>query len=334
MTSDQNLHRLLLPFLEAEGEYVSGEKLAEIAGVSRVSIWNRMNKLEESGFKFEAVRNRGYRLKQEPNFLHPALVAAYAQHFRCAVPIHVFESIDSTSSEVERRLISQEDSPFAVMASEQTRGRGRLGRNWESARVGNLYLSLAFKPTLSRDRMHTFTLWMGVNLARFLSQRLKLPIRIKWPNDILCQGKKVAGMLTEARVDNDRLKDLIFGLGLNINAESFPAELANRATSLRQLSGHPHPLHALSVEVLLCLLEAYHRVEADDITPELMQLWDTFDCLKEQPVALSNGVQNLTGVAEGIDRLGALCLRTESGSLEKIRAGDVSFNHHYPPGES
>lgn len=330
MTSEQDLHHLLLPFLQADGHFVSGEKLADIAGVSRVSIWNRMNKLEESGFRFEAVRNRGYRLVREPPLLHPALLAAYAEFYQCSIPIHVFESIDSTSSEVERRLISQESSPFAVMASEQTRGRGRLGRSWESPQVGNLYLSLAFKPTLSRDRMHTFTLWMGVNLAEFLKRRTQLPLQIKWPNDVLCAGKKVAGMLTEARVDNDRLKDLIFGLGLNINADTFPTQLAPRATSLALEAGRPFSLHALSMEVLLCLLEAYRQVEAEDISPKLMQLWKTYDCLKGKSITLKNGVQNLTGVAEGIDSLGALCLRTESGSQTKVRAGDVTLNEQYP----
>jgi BirA family biotin operon repressor/biotin-[acetyl-CoA-carboxylase] ligase len=177
--------------------------------------------------------------------------------------------------------------------------------------------------------MQSFTLWMGVNLVSILRDLTGLPLLIKWPNDVLCNGRKVAGMLTEARVDNDRLKDLIFGLGININAPAFEGELKEKATSLFVESGRRQSLHRLTIEVLQRLLLAYGRIEEDDISSDLRKQWDAFDCLKDQVVTLNNGVQTISGIARGIDPDGALCLKLDSGKIYKARAGDVSLSSTY-----
>ncbi len=329
-SGQSNDPRILLPFLETPGAYISGEKLAQIAGVSRVSVWNRMNRLEVDGFRFEAVRNRGYRMVEEPATLHPLLMEAYARHKGLDLPIAVHPTIDSTSSEIERLLISGQVPPFAVVASEQTRGRGRMGRNWESQSAGNAYLSVAFRPNLQLDRMQCFTLWMGVNLVNLLRRLSGLPLQIKWPNDVLCKGRKMVGMLTEARIDNDRLKDLIFGLGVNINAKRFDGELGRKATSIFLEGGRHQSVHLFVAEILSTLLKAYHQIENDSISQSLKKQWDDLDCLSGQPVSLDNGFQNLSGIARGIDERGALLLELESGEITRVLAGDVSLTRSYP----
>lgn len=329
-SGQSNDPRILLPFLETPGAYVSGEKLARMAGVSRVSVWNRMNKLEEDGFRFEAVRNRGYRMVAEPATFHPLLMEAYARLKDLELPLSVHNSIDSTSSEIERLLISGKVPPFAVVASEQTRGRGRMGRPWESQPAGNAYLSLAFRPNLQLDRMQCFTLWMGVNLVHLLRHLTGLPLQIKWPNDVLCKGRKLAGMLTEARIDNDHLKDLIFGLGVNINAGHFEGDLGRKATSIYLEDGRIQSVHRYAAEILATLLKAYRQIETENISESLKKQWDELDCLRDQPVSLDNGFQNLTGIARGIDEQGALLLEEDSGETTRVLAGDVSLSRSYP----
>lgn len=327
---------ILSAFLESGEKYVSGEFLAARLGVSRVSIWNRMKKLEEDGFRFHAVRNRGYQLQQEPEGLYPALLRAHGHHQRLPWPLHAFASIDSTSSEVERRLIEGEPAPFAVIASAQTLGRGRLGRTWTSPNCGNLYLSLALRPEMPPARMQTFTLWFGVKVARALAALTGLPMAIKWPNDLICRGRKIAGMLTEARVDNDRLKDLVFGLGLNLNAQShhFPEPLRDKASSLALEAGRTFPLHRLAIQILKVLDDAWQSMEEGDVTPELLRQWPALDCLEGKTVQLAEGNRLLAGVARGIDAQGSLLLETEEGTLQRIRSGDVSLQGAYAPTEN
>jgi len=323
--------QILLPFLQSKDNFISGEELAELTGVSRVSIWNHLKKLEREGFHFKGVRNRGYRLEKEPENLHAALLRAYAHLNEVDLGMHVYNSMDSTSSEVERRLIAGEPPPFGIFASEQTRGRGRLGRSWQSLPAGNLHLSMAFRPTLRRDRMQVFTLWMGVNVAERVQQLTGLPIRIKWPNDILCNEKKLAGILTEARIDNDRLKDLIFGIGINVNAEKgfFHGDLEQKATSLYLEKGKTFALHPFTMEILITLLQSYKKIESEDITPFLLKKWRLLDCLNGRQIMIQNGNQAYSGVADGIDENGALKVITGEKKTVLLRAGDVSLSMLY-----
>src|SRR5690606_18217155 len=134
---------------------------------------------------------------------------------------------DSTNDEAARQLAAGRTAPFVILARKQTRGRGRLGRAWHSEANGNLYASFAFRPRVPPGRMAVFTLWMGVSICELIANFTHLQPGIKWPNDILFDGRKAGGMLTEARIDSDQIRDLIFGLGLNVNAPAadWPADL-------------------------------------------------------------------------------------------------------------
>ena len=318
---------ILRSLLEASPSFLSGSKLADALGISRVGVWARLEKLREDGFEVEAVRHRGYRLIREPETLNENLVRAYLEVAGCNLDISVFHELDSTNTEAERLLAQRRQTPFAVLAREQSAGRGRLGRVWHSPGEGNLYASLAFRPNLPPAQMQMITLWLGVQVCHYVSVRLGLPLKIKWPNDLTADGRKVAGMLTEARVDADRTRDLVFGLGMNINGrcDLWPSEVSAVATSLSQLNGSPLRINKVAAELLETVLRAYEAYVNGSYRAEFAPLWERYDALRGRTVRATKGHAPLGGVASGIDEQGNLRLLQPDGSMQLVHAGEVSI---------
>jgi BirA family biotin operon repressor/biotin-[acetyl-CoA-carboxylase] ligase len=318
---------ILRELLAREPGFTSGADLAEKLGVTRVSVWQHMEKLRSQGFEFEAARSRGYRITRRPATLHLDLIEAHLKGRARQCPIVLLDSVDSTNDEAARQLAAGRAAPFVVLARQQTRGRGRLGRAWHSEANGNLYASFAFRPTLPPGRMATFTLWMGVNICELIANFAQLSPGLKWPNDILFDGRKAGGMLTEARVDSDQIRDLVFGLGLNVNAaaEVWPGELAHRAVSLAQQTSGALDLNRFTAALLGRVMLAYDEFVAGEHAKTFADLWQRFDVLRGKPIALLQGGKRIAGVAMGIDDEGSLLIRPEGGRLQRFHAGDVTI---------
>jgi BirA family biotin operon repressor/biotin-[acetyl-CoA-carboxylase] ligase len=318
---------ILRELLAAEPGWVSGGAIASKLGVSRVSIWHQMEKLRSQGFGFEALPARGYRLSRRPRMLHAGLVEAQLKVRRKGFTFSVHDELDSTNDEAARQLAAGHPAPFAVLARKQTRGRGRFGRTWHSEANGNLYSSFAFRPRIAPERMQTFTLWMGVTICELVANFVPVQPGIKWPNDIVFDGRKAGGMLTEARVDADQIRDLVFGLGLNVNipASDWPDELAKRAVSLSELAGAPVDINRLTAALIGRVLLAYERFVDGDHTDAFVKLWNKFDVLRGREVTLSEGGRKRRGRVIGVDDVGSLVLRDEHGRTRSHRAGEVTI---------
>lgn len=329
-------YTILRALLEARDQFVSGSRLAEQLGLSRPAIRGKLEKLRAQGFDFKAVRNRGYRLTREPEVLHPALMRYYLDNDTSKMPLLYFPVIDSTNNEAERQITYGRKSPFAIASSCQTKGRGRLGRTWYSASADNLYLSVLFEPHSAPQQLQHFTLWAGIYICRALQRFTpQAALQIKWPNDLHCDGRKFAGMLTEAKMDTDRLRSIIFGIGINLNSNpsSYPDELRSRATSLYAINGAPVPLNQVTARVLQAIQQAYDFCTPQQTTETLPAAWSPLDSLYGQTVTALQGEREVTGIANGIDTSGALLLTQIDGSTIAIRAGDVSLKkiHMHPP---
>jgi BirA family biotin operon repressor/biotin-[acetyl-CoA-carboxylase] ligase len=314
--------------LLAAGEgFVSGERLAEALGMSRVAVWSHIEKLRSFGFTVEAVRRKGYRLAARPTRLDPILLAALSSARHAPAEFALLDEVDSTNSEAERRLAGGAPTPLVVVSRIQTRGRGRLGRRWESTDCGNLYVSFAFRPRLRPQRMQDFTLWMGVNVCEALAASCRFDAGVKWPNDILHAGRKLGGMLTEARIDADSTRDVVFGLGLNINSQrsDWPPEIAPRTTSVAEATGRKVDLNRVSAAVIARVLAAYERFVEGDHRADFERLWARFDLLRDRRIAVLVGDERIEGVAEGLDPVGALRLRDDQGRVHRCLAGDVTI---------
>ena len=218
-------------------------------------------------------------------------------------------------------------APFAVIARRQSKGRGRLGRAWHSADNGNLYVSFAFRPLLAPARMQMFTLWMGVNICELVANFCGVTPGLKWPNDLLFDRRKAGGMLTEARMDADQIRDLVFGLGLNVNssAGTWPRELAGRAISLAEHTRAPLDVNRFAAALLGRVLLAYGRFVDGSFHETFADLWNRYDLLRGQTVAVLQGEHRVSGTALGIDDEGALILRTARNGTARFRAGEVTI---------
>ncbi|HRE81799.1 MAG TPA: biotin--[acetyl-CoA-carboxylase] ligase [Opitutaceae bacterium] len=329
MNSPESL--ILRELLAHEGSFVSGAALAKKLEVSRVAVWQHMEKLRVQGFEFEAVRARGYRLTAKPTDLTVALIRAYTPLRRRALTITVMDTVDSTNDEAARELATGRADPFVILAREQTQGRGRLGRRWLSEANGNLYASFAFRPQVAPERMQTFTLWMGVNICELVANFCRTRPGVKWPNDLLFDGKKAGGMLTEARIDSDQIRDLVFGLGLNLKTPrgGWPAELSARATALDQHTTSTFDVNKFAAALIGRVLLAYEKFVASEHAVALAEMWSKYDVLRGHRITALHGTEKKTGMASGIDDEGSLLLRTETGRLERLRAGEVTLER--PP---
>lgn len=242
------------------------------------------------------------------------------------LPIFHYAQIDSTNSEAERLLATGELPPFVVIADEQTRGRGRCGRCWRSHCHGNLYASFAFRASCSVAELHLFTLWMGVRLCDFFNTQLQTSLKVKWPNDLFYAGRKVAGMLTETRLEGDRLSSLIFGLGLNVNDDPSVAapELAGSASYLAEAVGRSLPFESLTASVIDAVAQSYTAFREVGYKKLFWTLWARYDALKGKAIAVNHSSgQQLFGTVEGLSEEGALRLRDTEGRIVTMHAGDV-----------
>ena len=319
-------HVILRELIAHEPKWVSGTALAEKLGISRVAIWQHMEKLRAAGFGFEAQRSRGYRLMRRPETLHTAFIEVQLKVRPRHFSLLVLPEVDSTNDEAARQLAAGRPTPFAVLAGRQIQGRGRLGRAWHSDANGNLYISFAFRPRVAPERMPTFTLWMGVNLCEFLTNFAKVTPGLKWPNDILFSGRKAGGMLTEARVDADEIRDLVFGLGLNVNspAGGWPADLARRAISLAEVTGVPLDLNRLAAALIGRVLLAYQTFVDGEHGKTFGDLWQRYDMLRGKTITLLEGGRRHHGTVMGVDDEGTLLLRAQ-GRTQRFRAGEVTL---------
>ena len=319
---------ILRALLHAPNAFVSGSLLADELGMSRPAIHGKLEKLREQGFAVEAIRNKGYRLAKEPEVLHPDLINYYVQQLGSAAEVLYFPVIDSTNSEAERQLSHRRKAPFAIASSCQTKGRGRLGRDWHSATADNLYLSVVFEPNIPPQALQHFTLWAGIHICRALQRFVSdAPLKIKWPNDLHCEGRKFAGMLTEAKMDADSMRSIIFGIGLNVNSNpvKYPAALKKTATSLYAIGGQELPLNQIAANVIIAVQSAYDACILGEGSESLVEAWTPLNSLFAQSVtAIVNG-KEISGIASGIDETGALILKAEDGAIQNIRAGDVTL---------
>jgi BirA family transcriptional regulator, biotin operon repressor / biotin---[acetyl-CoA-carboxylase] ligase len=318
---------ILAELLAHAPDFVSGTALARRLGMSRVGIWVHMEKLRKQGFEFEAVRSRGYRIRKHPPGINPLLVLAHLNSRRQPFDLLCLAEVDSTNDEAERQLAAGRAAPFVVLARRQTLGRGRFGRVWHSQDGGNVYASFAFRPQLEPGRMTTFTLWMGANLCDLVAQFCRIEPGIKWPNDLYLHGRKLGGMLTEARIDADQIRDLIFGLGLNVNGSpaSLPADCAERAASLAEATGSSVDLNRMLAAIIGRVLVAYDRFVDGSYRESFADLWNRYDLLRGRPVTVVRGQQKFTGIAGGIDDEGSLLVREPSGRLQRHPAGEVTL---------
>jgi BirA family biotin operon repressor/biotin-[acetyl-CoA-carboxylase] ligase len=320
---------LILAALRSANEGgVSGAELSHKLGISRAAVWARIEELRQVGYDIEATPHIGYRLVSSPDALHADdLLARLGETKVIGRDIRVFQETTSTNDVIEKLARDKVKEGVVVFAEAQTKGRGRLGRKWVSPARKGLWFSILLRPDLRPQEATQLTVASATALRRAIETNTGIKANIKWPNDILIGGKKVAGILTELSAEVDRVKHIILGIGVDVNltAAELPADLRRIATSLRIESGKTISRADLAVEILRELDIDYVRVTTGNFE-SIAHEWEEHCRTIGEPVTIQVGERRIHGRAESLDDDGALLLRTEHGRLERVIGGDVTMS--------
>jgi BirA family biotin operon repressor/biotin-[acetyl-CoA-carboxylase] ligase len=303
-----------------------GADLAQKVGLSQEALWRRVEELRALGYDIQASPHLGYRLVRGPEVLHAEdLLARLRGSTVIGRDIRVFQETTSTNDVIEKLARDGVREGAVVFAECQTRGRGRLGRRWVAPAGKGLWFSVLLRPRLPLESVTQLTIASATALTRGIRKLTHLRLDIKWPNDILAGGKKLAGILTELSAELDTVRYVVLGIGVNVNlaASDFPAELQDLATSLRLATGHELDRAELATSLLRELDRDYARVVAGEFDL-LADEWEAQCSTLGRDVTIQIGGRRVTGRAESLDSSGALLLRTHHGHLERICGGDVA----------
>lgn len=303
---------------------VSGARLSQVLGMSRAAVWKHVEQLRAQGYRIEARRARGYRLGATPDRLLPAEIQRLLASTRFGRRIVHFAATDSTNVQAVHAARAGAPEGTLVVAERQTCGRGRLGRRWVSPAHVNLYASFVLRPTVPPADAPQICLAAAVAVARVLEPLAPGRVAIKWPNDCLLDGRKVAGILTEMDAELDRVHWVVLGIGVNLNApvQAFPSALRNIATSVKCATGVKVDRVAFAAALCLALEGVYDRLLREGFGA-LMADWNAYSCLHGRSVTVDCGGRRTHGRVRGLDASGRLVLDGPQGE-ERIVAGDVS----------
>ncbi|MBW1988706.1 MAG: biotin--[acetyl-CoA-carboxylase] ligase [Deltaproteobacteria bacterium] len=285
---------------------VSGEVLSHQLSMSRVAVWKHVNALRERGYPIAATC-AGYALTGEVDLLYP-------WEFGAREPlVRYFPEIPSTMDEARKLAFAGCPGNTVVVAGRQTRGKGRLDREWESGE-GGLFFTLVLRPDLPVLSAFRAMFAASASMARVVEEVCGLPARVKWPNDILVHGKKVCGMLSELHCSGNRVGHVNLGVGLNVNNEP----RVENAASLAGLAGRPFLRKRILSAFLDDFLPRVPHLETEDVMGPWRERSDTLG----RAVKIASRNEDLFGVARDVDEQGALVVERQDGTMAAITCGD------------
>lgn len=302
-------------------------QLAERLGCSPQAINARLAELAALGYGVESDPHRGHRLAHCPDLLLADELIARLR-LEAGPPallgreVFVYRQTDSTSDVIERLALEGAGEGTVVFAESQTRGRGRRGRVWLSPPGVGLWFSLLLRPPWPPAAVTRITILAAVALVEALDEMAGLAAQIKWPNDVLMGGRKIAGILTEMETDSDLVRFVTLGIGVNVHAFRLPPELQGVATSVESERGERIRRAELAV-ALLRRLDRLYRGARDGHFETITRQWGEHSSTLGRRVVISVGGQRLEGQAMALDENGSLLLRTDHGRIERIVGGDV-----------
>ena len=325
MAEPGSSEELVLAFLaEAGDEFVSGEAISDKLGLTRAAVWKHVNALRAQGYRIDAVPARGYRLAEVPDRLTPLELRPLLNTHDVGRELYCYEELGSTNDRARELAEEGAEHGTVVVAETQTAGRGRRGRPWVSPPGKNLYLSVVLRPELAPAQASELTLVASLAVCDALRQA-GVDAGIKWPNDLVASGKKIAGILTELAAEPERVHWVVVGVGVNrtARAEDFPEELRREATSVLLERGAPAP-RALFAAACLTALEGWVDRHADEGFGVVRDAWRERSVTLGREVLVRTDGREIRGTAEDIDDQGALLVRGPEGR-ERILVGDVAL---------
>jgi len=315
----------LLKLLKANHDYLSGEEIARQAGITRAAIWKQVEQLREMGYQIDSTPRLGYRLVgvlpdfNQYEFLDGLVTNCFGKK------IYYLNEIGSTNEYARRLALGGALEGTLVVAERQTAGRGRMGKSWASAPGLGLWLTLILRPKTDLAALSGLTILTAVALAKAIARVTEIQVEIKWPNDLVYQGRKLVGILAELKGEMDLLHYLLLGVGLNVNQQvtDFPSELQEKATSLAQITKGKISRRILLQEFLYELENVYPLLGTEGMS-ELVAYARKHSATLGREVRINQGFGRIrTGRAMDLGIDGSLWLREESDKLIQINAGEI-----------
>ncbi|WP_368504478.1 biotin--[acetyl-CoA-carboxylase] ligase [Alkalihalophilus sp. As8PL] len=319
--------KLLKIFLEHEGEYVSGEKISQELGCSRTAVWKHIEELRKNGYKLDSAPRKGYRMVTKANGIHSHEIKQYLKTNYLGHELTYFDAVDSTQYVAHKLAQEGVKQGHVVIANEQTAGRGRLGRVWHSRSDTSISMSLILRPSLPPQKTPQITLLAAVAVVRAIKKNTGLTCEIKWPNDILLNGKKLVGILTEMQADPDLVHSVIVGIGLNVNQQKddFGEDIESIATSLSIASGKTVDRANLIADILSEFEWLYDEYLIEGFST-IRPMWEAYSISVGTYIYARMIKEVIYGYAKGITDDGVLLVEDEHGKVHSIYSADIEID--------
>lgn len=307
--------------IDSDSEYVSGQNISDKLGITRAAVWKRISKLKELGFEIESVTKKGYKLLSYPDILNKELIEIGMKSDFIGHSVEVLESVDSTNDYAKKKAKELVDGSV-IISLEQVKGKGRRGRSFHSGKGDGIYLSIILKPGFEPAKAPFITSIAGAALVNTFN-KFNIQTKIKWPNDVLINGKKVAGILTEMSADMEFIEYIVLGVGINVSGLEFPNELKNIATSLK-LEGYD--VKKLSIIwQFIYEFELLYNLYLNENTSEVVNILRNNSSVigKQINVHYMNEIES--AIAVDINNQGALIIKTQEGEVKELSSGEISI---------
>ena len=315
--------KILEVILDNEKEFISGEELSKKLGISRTAIWKHIRILRSQGYNIESVNKKGYRLVDEPtDLLNPQNIYRNLKTKFIGKNVLYFETIDSTN-DYAKKIGNELRDGSVIISEEQTKGKGRLGRVWESKAGEGIWMSIILKPNIIPNKAPFITLIAGASIVKALNI-LGVDAKIKWPNDITINNKKLSGILTELSAEIERVNYIVVGIGMNVKDTDFEEELKDKATSLYKENYNVSRVDI--VKEILCQFEKLYLdyIEKDD-KKEVLDICRQYSAIINKEIYVIKNDQKELVDCIGINEEGNLIIKNKDGKLEEIMSGEVSI---------
>lgn len=319
----------ILRLLRSADGYISGQELCNRFGVSRTAVWKAINQLKEAGYEIEAQQNKGYRLMAAPDLMTEAEIKSLLHTDWVAKEVLYFDTIDSTNTKAQELAEKGYPSGTLVVADKQEAGKGRRGRSWVSPSGTGIFMTLMIKPDINPNNASMLTLVAALAVAKAITSVTGEEAMIKWPNDIVVNGKKVCGILTEMNAQFDYINHIVVGIGINVHNESFPEEISQMASSLMIEAGGKRFHRAQIIAETMSYFEQYYDtfLKTQDLSA-LVREYDKLLVNRNKSVRVLDPKEPFDGKAMGITPKGELIVDTwESRKL--VSSGEVSVRGIY-----
>lgn len=322
---------------ESGGQCVSGEALARRLSVSRAAVWKSVRALQADGYHIESKAGCGYYLEESTDALLESSIREHLRTRRLGTQLCLYKTVDSTNTRLRAEAYSGSPEGTVIIADEQTAGKGRMGRDFYSPNRNGVYMSILLRPKLPFADIHFITMLAAVCVVEAVHTLTGLSTQIKWVNDILLEGRKLCGILSEAAVEGESglLNFVVVGIGVNTGStHDFPALQGNVAGALGEFAGKRLSRCALVAEILNNMERYYYPYLQTQDSAAFMQKYNQSLCLLGEAVTVTQGGQSYPAVVLGLSQKGGLLVRLGDGSTAELTSGEVSVRPINAPHEN